>query len=96
MKTLELLRTKLYANEIADIMPSFIIKEVIKYAHKAKILAEEIRDNYLYDDYNLTPEQIDSDIKAFNYNLKVLRRALTIRNKQPFQEFMNGAIVGLN
>ena len=96
METLELLRTQLYAEEIAETMPIIVIKAVIKYGHTAKTLAETIRDEYLYDEYNLTPQQVDFDIKAITYNLKQLRRALTIRSNRPFQEFTNGAIVGLN
>jgi hypothetical protein len=96
METLDLLRTQLFADEIANSMPSFIIKAIIKFAHTSKMLAEVIQERELYDEYQTTPQQIDFDIKAITYNLIELRRALTIRSNRPFQEFTNGAIVGLN
>ena len=96
METLDLLRTELFADEIAKSMPTFIIKAIIKFAHTTKHLAEVIHERELYDEYETTPQQIEFDIKAIRYNLTELRRALQIKKKEPFQEFMNGAIVGLN
>ena len=51
METLDLLRTQLFADEIAKSMPTFIIKAIIKFAHTTKHLAEVIHERELYDEY---------------------------------------------
>jgi hypothetical protein len=96
MQALNVLRTELIATEIAEIMPSFAIQTLIEFGLKAKALAKEIQETLTYDEYGVTPEQIDFDIKAITWNMKELKKALVLKKKQPFQELNNGSVIGLN
>lgn len=93
---LEFFRIEHFANELASELKTFQIQMLIQFGYEAKKQAIDIKQEHLFDEYGVEPKQIEFDIKAITYNLKQLRKALFVKKELPFQEFTNGATIGLN
>jgi len=85
MQLMEFLRQEQIAYEIAKELNKPQIKHIISEANRFLEFATHIKNNFLYYDYDVTPETIDKDIKCLNWNIKEFKKALTSKSDEPIQ-----------
>ena len=92
---LEFFRTEQFRNEIAQHLSVEEIDLLIKWGVEAINQAYVIKENNLYNDYEVTPKQLDFDIKAFDHNINELQEALSIKQGFQILEMSNGLKFGI-
>ena len=85
MELMEFLRQEQFANEIAKELSKPQIQDILKKSREFLELAIHIKNNYLYFDYDVTPERIDLDIKCLYWNVREFRKALNQKRNEPIQ-----------
>ena len=85
MGLIEFFRTEQFAKEVADNLNKKEIKFLIKKGKEVLEFANHIKDNNLYFDYDVTPAQIENDIKCVKWNLRELRKAIELKRNEPFE-----------
>jgi hypothetical protein len=85
MDLMEFFRTEQFAKEVADNLNKPQIQFLIKKGKEALEFANHIKSNFLYFDYEITPDELDNDIRCFNWNIRELRKALNLKRNEPIQ-----------
>jgi hypothetical protein len=92
---LEFFRTEQFAFEIAEHLTDVEISKLINFGIDAINQAYEIQEENLYEEYEVSPKQIQFDIKAINHNLDELHKALGMIQGYEIMELKSGIKLGL-
>lgn len=85
MDLMEFFRTEQFAKEVAKELNKPQIQFLIKKGKEVLGFATHIKNNCLYFDYEVTPNQLDNDIRCLNWNIRELRKALNLKRNEPIQ-----------
>ena len=85
MDLMEFFRTEQFAKEVAKELNKPQIQFLIKKGKEALDFAKHIKSNFLYFDYEVTPDTINNDIRCLNWNIRELRKALNLKRNEPIQ-----------